>query len=253
MQASTLVSIRCAAGFLAVCSFPVAPSLLLAESRLEARAVLSQVSAADSRREADVRKVVSTRRYVLRNKRWPNDAIMSVRIVSDIQKGKSFEIVSFEHTEGLQKKIFQKLLEAEMEAARKQSVENDSEIDSTNYDFAILGSENFNGRACLVVELKPKRNSKYLIARKAWIDPAENAIVHVEGKTARNVSFWIGKPHVTQSFRKVDNVWVAAENRSVSDVKLLGRTELTIEFREYDIVRAGALAQERAAVASRAN
>ena len=45
----------------------------------------------------------------------------------------------------------------------------------------------------------------------------------IDGKTARNVSFWIGKPQVTQEFRKVNDIWVSSANRSVSDVKLMAR------------------------------
>ena len=91
--------------------------------------------------------------------------------------------------------------------------------------------------------LKPKRGSKYLIEGKAWIDPNENAIVRVEGRTAKSVSFWIGKPHIIQEFRKVGDVWVSASNRSTSDVKLLGHTELYVEFVNYQVGRVHEIAQ----------
>jgi hypothetical protein len=54
------------------------------------------------------------------------------------------------------------------------------------------------------------------------------------------VSFWIGKPYIAQDFEKVDDVWVSARNRSVSDVKFLGRTELSVDFTDYQIVRSDA-------------
>ena len=135
--------------------------------------------------------------------------------------------------EGLQKKVFLKLLEAEVEGSH----ESESALTPDNYDFEVVGKEVWNGRECLVLELKPKRNSKYLIVGKAWVDINENAIVRIDGKTARNVSFWIGKPQVTQEFRKVNDIWVSSANRSVSDVKLMGRTELVIDFVDYEIVR----------------
>jgi hypothetical protein len=89
------------------------------------------------------------------------------------------------------------------------------------------------------VALKPKRKTKYLIDGKACIDTKENAVLRVEGKTARSVSFWIGSPHIVQSFRKVDGVWVSCTNRSTSDVRFLGSTRLTVTFEDYDIVRSG--------------
>jgi hypothetical protein len=233
-----MFTMRYVAGFAAVCCLPLADSLLLAETRpSEESNVLSMVNAAEIRREADIRQMVSTRRYTLRNKRWDREAVMHVRITSQPKKGKQFEIVSMENVEGLQKKIFLKLLEAEVEASKNVSHEAESALTAANYDFDVVGSEIWKGRECTVLQLKPKRNSKYLIAGKAWVDTKEHAIVRVEGQTARNVSFWIGKPHVTQEFRKTDDVWVSAANRSVSDVKLLGRTELMIDFVAYEITR----------------
>lgn len=198
--------------------------------------LVSRMNAADAERESTVAKVVSTRRYVLRNKRWDNDAVMVVRITSQPNASKHFEIVSMENAEGLQRKVLHKLIEAEVEASRTPRHEVETRISSENYDFAVIGSERMEGRDCVVLELKPKRSSKYLIAGKAWVDPKENATVRVEGQTARSLSFWIGKPRISQTFRKVDGVWVSAINRSVSDVKLIGRTELTVDFVDYDIV-----------------
>jgi len=195
------------------------------------------VSAAEYERESDVRKVVCTRQYKLHNARWQKDGVMRVLITSDTRTGaKQFQILSME-AEGLQKKVFLKLLEEEIESSDHQDSTENADITSANYDFELAGSETKNRRTYLIMHLKPKRSSKYLIAGKAWIDPEEHAIVRVEGRTARSLSFWIGKPQITQSFRKVEDVWVSDANHSVSDVRFLGRTELTIDFGDYKILR----------------
>ena len=219
------------AGFAALASLPTTGSSLLAET------ILSKVSAAEIRREAEVGRITSVRKYVLKNKRWDKDAVMQVRITSQPNSKKQFDILSME-AEGLQKKVFLKLLEAEVEGSH----ESESALTPDNYDFEVVGNEVWNGRDCLVLDLKPKRNSKYLIVGRAWVDTNEHAIVRIDGKTARNVSFWIGKPQVTQEFRKVNDVWVSSANRSVSDVKLMGRTELVIDFVDYEIVRRRSIA-----------
>jgi hypothetical protein len=200
--------------------------------------VFSRVAAAESERESDVREVICTRQYTLRNKRWEKDGVMRVQITADARTGaKQYEILSME-AEGLQKRVFLKVLQAEMEGSgRGNNSEGDTSVTAANYDFELAGTKAIGGKEYLVVKLKPKRSSKFLIAGTAWIDPKENAIVRVEGQTARSVSFWIGKPQITQSFRKVDDVWVSATNTSVSNVKLLGRTEMTVEFGDYKILR----------------
>ena len=162
-------------------------------------------------------------------------------MTSEAGIGKQFEILEWENAGGLQKHALEKILESEVEASKRSIDIQDGAITSTNYDFVSLGSQIWNGRECYVVQLisNPKRSSKYLLDGKAWIDPIEHAIVRVEGRTARSVSFWIGKPYIART-SKIDDVWVSARNRSVSDVKLLGKTELSIDLRDYQIVRSDA-------------
>lgn len=199
--------------------------------------LVTQVQRAETQRESDVRQIVSTRRYVLKNKRWDQDAVMHVRVTSKAGVDKTFEIVSIENAQGLQKRVFQKLLDAEIEASRKVSHEAESAVTPDNYEFTELGTEMLRGRRCLVVQLTPKRSSKYLIQGKAWFDPEERALIRVEGRTAKSVSFWIGRPHIVQDFRKFNGMWLSSANRSFSDVKLIGRTELSVDFTDYNIER----------------
>jgi hypothetical protein len=198
--------------------------------------LVSQVNEAETRRESDVRKIVSTRRYIMSNKRWEKDAVMDVQMTYEYGAGKSFRILSMTNTGGLQKRAFEKILESEVEASKKGLEMEEGAITPANYEFTPIGSEMLNGRQCLVLALKPKHSSKYLLNGKAWIDVKEHAIVRVEGRTSRSVSFWIGKPYIAQTFQKVNDVWVSASNRSVSDVKFLGRTELSVDFTDYQIV-----------------
>jgi hypothetical protein len=191
------------------------------------------VKHAEDRRDASVQSLVSVRRYTLRNKRWKEDAVMMVRMITEPSTGKRFEIVDAQNVVGLQKRALLKILEGEVDASRKNS--DSSEITPDNYDFAVLGMEHVDGRQCLVMQLAPKTKSKLLINGKAWVDVAEQAIIRLEGRTAGNVSFWIGKPYIVQKFKKVDDVWLSAHNQSVSDVRWLGRTELIIEYIDYEV------------------
>lgn len=192
------------------------------------------VQHAEDRRDATVQSLVSTRRYILKNKRWDKDAVLVVRMFSEPATGKHFEIVDAKNVEGLQKRALMKILEAEVEASRKASAAATA-VTPQNYDFSVIGKETLDGRECVVLQLSAKSKSKLLLNGKAWVDAEEQAIVQIEGRTAANVSFWIGKPYVIQKFKKVDQVWLSAHNRSVSDVKFLGQTELTIEYLEYEV------------------
>jgi hypothetical protein len=202
--------------------------------------MVAGVNEADGKREANIRKLVSMRRYVLHNKRWEKDAVMRVRMTFEVGTGRRFEILEWENAGTLQKHALEKVLESEVEASKGRLDIADSAITAANYNFLPLGMQTWNGRECQVVQLLPKRSSKYLLEGKAWIDPADQAIIRVEGRTSRSVSFWIGKPYIAQDFQKVNEVWVSARNRSVSDIKIFGKTELSVDFTDYQVVRGDA-------------
>ena len=195
------------------------------------RDVMQRVALAETRRDALVDKVRSIRQYVLRNPRWQSAATMDVLVVSG-STGKRVEVLRMDAV-GMQKRILQKLLDGEIAAARKQG---EGEITPAHYDVQALPDEPCKGRSCRVFTLLPKEKNKYLFDGRAWIDPAEDAVVRMEGRTAKNVSFWIGRPYVIQEFRKVGQHWLATRHDSISDVKIFGRTELTIHYNDYALL-----------------
>ena len=204
----------------------------------EAASLLTKVRTEDAKRSLQT-TVSSVRRYVLRNSRWKDDAVMHVRVTSSPGTGKQFEVISMENAGKLQRSVFTKVLEGEVAVSRKElksaGPETETSLTPGNYDFAMLGTATVDGRRCVVVQLIPKRKHKLLLNGKAWVDIEAEAIVQVEGQTADNVSFWIGKPTVRQHFQRVGDLWLPASTRSVSDVRFLGKTELSIDYLKYTV------------------
>jgi negative regulator of sigma E activity len=203
-----------------------------------AAGLLTKIRHAEATRSSQI-TVSSIRRYVLRNSRWKDDAVMHVRMTSTPGAGKQFEVISMENAGKLQKNVFAKVLEGEVAVSRKElssaGPETETSLTPRNYDFAMLGTDVVAGRRCVVVQLIPKRKHKLLLNGKAWIDIEAEAIVQAEGQTADSVSFWIGKPTVRQHFQRVGDLWLPASTRSVSDVRFLGKTELSIEYLKYTV------------------
>ena len=192
----------------------------------------ARVAKTEKARDARISEVKSIRRYVLRNPRWKSNAEATVLFSYQPDGSKRYEVLNMTG-EGLQQHVLQRLLDGEVEVASKKS-ENGS-ISPENYQMTLLGYETIRGRRCLLVRLTPLRKSKVLVEGRAWIDERESAPVRIEGRTARSLSFWVGRPYVTQDFRKVGEFWLSSENHSVADVKMLGRTELQISFEDYAI------------------
>src|SRR5262249_35869390 len=88
---------------------------------------------------------------------------------------------------------------------------------------------------CYVLDLVPKSKSKYLLRGTVWVDAQDYAIVRLEGRPTASVSFWAGKPFIVVEFQKVGAYWVVSRNLSHTDGRLVGATDLTIDYSEYVI------------------
>ncbi len=192
----------------------------------------ARVSTAEKARDARIGEVKSIRRYVLRNPHWTKEAVANVLFTYQPDGQMHYEVLSMK-AEGSQQRILQRILDGQVETASKKS--EDPSISPQNYQMKPIGHETIQGRRCLVVQLTPLRKSKTLIEGRAWIDERESAPVRVEGRTAKSVSFWVGRPYIVQDFRKVGDFWLSSENHSVADVKIFGKTELQISFLDYAI------------------
>jgi len=190
----------------------------------------AKVAAAEQKRDARIREVRAIRRYVLHNPRWKTDGAMTAMMSYDTSGHKRYEVLDV-RAEGIQKQVFQRILDGEVESAARN--DDDGSINPENYDIVPIGEELLAGHRCIVVQLKPRRKSKMLLEGKAWIDLAELAPIRVEGRPSKSLGFWVGKPYIVQDFRKVGDFWLSSRNESVADVKVLGRTELTIDFQDY--------------------
>jgi hypothetical protein len=98
----------------------------------------------------------------------------------------------------------------------------------------LLGRDTIDQRPAYVLAIAPKTRNKYLIEGKIWVDADEYAITRIEGKPAKNPSFWIKSVHFVHNYQKSGPFWLPVSDRSVSDARILGATELTIEYFDYE-------------------
>ncbi|HUS07026.1 MAG TPA: hypothetical protein VMZ52_12040 [Bryobacteraceae bacterium] len=203
------------------------------------------MSAADRAQSRDLRSYSASRRYTIQNPGKHKEAVVTARLEYTDKTGKVIKVLKEEGSEGLFRRVLYKVLDGEIEASRKIE-HDDARIDAKNYNFRLLGTETTSGRRCYMLEMIPKKSSKYLMVGKLWVDTEDFGIVRFEGRPAASLGFWVGKPHIVQTFQKVGPSWFLLQNKSVADVKLLGKTELTIEGYDIQIPsRAGTVASTR--------
>jgi hypothetical protein len=186
----------------------------------------------DAQRQAASHGYTAVRRYTLQNPKHHKHAEMLVQ-VDCLENGvKEFRTVSDAGWGMARNHVFPKLLEGEKEASLPGERER-SRITPKNYTFQLVGTVTADQRPAYRIAIMPKTQNKYLIRGEIWVDADEYAIVRIEGKPAKNPSFWVKSVQFVHTYQKSGGLWLPATDRSITDARFVGSTELTIEYFEY--------------------
>jgi hypothetical protein len=196
--------------------------------------VVSRIARSDDQKLLNLEAFTVVRQYVLKNPRLSHEATMRVRWSYTKNSGKSYEILESRGAEGMAGKILTRVLEGEAEAATPAHREN-SRLSAEHYEFHLRGMQDFRGRPCYVLDLRPRVKSRFVLAGTAWIDARDFSPVRVEGRPSANISFFVGKPYIVQEFQKIGDFYMASYHRALSESRILGDSELTIEYSDYDV------------------
>jgi hypothetical protein len=194
--------------------------------------VVAKMMERDNQRKAALHGYEAVRHYVLENPRHHKRAEMLVRIKCLEDGSKEFETVSASGWGAARNHLFPRLLESEREASLP-NLRGQSRITPENYSFEMIGKDFIDRRPTYVMAIAPKTQNKYLIRGKIWVDLNEYAILRIEGEPAKNPSFWVKSVHFVHDYQKSGPFWLPVHDRSVTDVRILGATELTIEYFDY--------------------
>jgi hypothetical protein len=204
--------------------------------------ILSRMSAMNRVRVAALHRYHSTRTYQISYKGFPKDLAAKAVVKLDFTApdNKQFTIVSEEGSKLLVNRVIKKALESEQEAA-KPDFRRRSTLDESNYEFKLLGNDSEAGRPCYLLEVKPKREDKYLYDGRVCVDAADYAVARIEAKPAKNPSFWITKATIDSRSHKHGDFWLAASTHSTSHVRLGGDADLRINYDDYQVLDASPL------------
>lgn len=203
-----------------------------ATSSASANDVLAAVANAENRRDSQIAEMKSKRRYTINNKRWEKPVMVEVLVTWDGGRNKSYRILS-SNVDGMRKSIVTRILDAEIEATKKREAYAD--FTPANYDVVFKNDNVAAGHHCRMATLVPKKPSKYTLDGEVCLDAENAAIVKISGRSSKSVSFWVGRPEITQEFKQVGQFWLSAKNSSVADVRLFGESTLTIEYLDYSV------------------
>lgn len=196
--------------------------------------VVATMMRLDAVRKSEMKGYTAFRRYVAVNK--DRRAEMVVRVEASSDGTKQFTILSEGGSGAIRKHVFYKLLSEESDASRR-ATRDGTRITPENYTFKLIGRETIESGPAYVLSIIPKADSKYLIEGKIWINANDYSIVRIEGRPARNPSFWVHDVHLVHTYQKVGQFWLASSTSSTSEVRIFGQSKLTITSSDYVLNR----------------
>ena len=191
--------------------------------------VIARMLERDRESQSSLDGYTGRRRYVLENTRHHKRAEMLVRVKCVKDGSKEFEVMSSAGWGVARSHVFPRLLEAETDASQP-GLRDRSRIIPENYSFQMTGTDIVNDRPAYVIILTPKTSNKYLMKGKIWVDEEEYAIVRIEGQPAKSPSFWTKSVHFVHTYAKQGAFWFPQSDESVTDVRILGATDLKIDY-----------------------
>lgn len=90
-----------------------------------------------------------------------------------------------------------------------------------------------DGRKSYLINVVPKRREERLFEGQIWVDAQDYALARVEGKPARNPSFWIRSVHFVHTYKKSGLFWFPFSTESETDVRIFGSTSVDISYFDY--------------------
>jgi hypothetical protein len=163
---------------------------------------------------------------------------------------KAFTILSATGSKVIIDKIFKKLLQGEKEALEAENQKRTA-LNNDNYVFTLIGCETTLTGSVYMLLVEPRTKDKFLYRGRIWVDAEDFAVVRMEVEPAKNPSFWTKNAEVEQAYVKVSGFWLPAQHHSLSTIRLLGRADLTIDYKDYQITGASSLSNLSSAANSR--
>jgi len=202
-------------------------------------AVISGINAAVQRRETSLLSYTVTEHYtVFRNHDEQHPAAdMMVKTTYRRDAGKNFTVVSL--TGSL---LLRKMLEEVLATEKKMTLPANRAtalITPSNYEMAVKGPAVLDGRNCILVEIKPRRESPYLFSGLIWVDAQSQAIVQLQGLASKSPSVVTGPTQIFRQYVIIDEFAMARHAQAVSNSSLLGQTMINIDYSGYDIQPGG--------------
>ncbi len=150
-----------------------------------------------------------TRIFQAENRRFKKKASMVVETMVDSNRHAESRLISFEGSDLIRNRVFEKILEAEAEAENQRE---DVDVTPANYKFHFQRIENWNGRASYVFDITPLKRNKYAVQGSIWLDCQDLHIARLVGSPLIRPSFWTTSSKIEKDYHKLRKPLASCED-----------------------------------------
>lgn len=141
-----------------------------------------------------------------------------------------YEIVSERGSDYVRNKVLKAVLKREQEIVEGGA--GRAALTDENYTFSETEAASEGLR---FVTIKPKRKDVMLVDGRVVLNADSGELLRIEGRLAKNPSFWTSLVNVIRHFANVDGVRVPVATESVAKVKFAGQSRLDVLY-EYESI-----------------
>jgi hypothetical protein len=146
-------------------------------------------------------------------------------------RGFRYNIVSERGSDYVRTKVLKAVLKREQELIAEGQGDR-AALTEENYVFS-NAHEGADGLRYVL--LKPRRKEIMLVDGRMVLSPDGADLLRIEGRLAKNPSFWTSLVNVIRHFAKVDGVRVPVSTESIAKVKFAGQSRLDVRY-EYESI-----------------
>ena len=155
---------------------------------------------------------------------------MDIETVANSSGGFRWSVLDEGGSERTRTRVFRALLDAEAEAWRA-GTRDAAALTTDNYIFT---PQSRTREGHIVIRLQPKRRDARLIDGTLTVRD-DGSPVQLEGHLAKSPSFWVKRVHVVKRFARIGGLTVPTAIESVADVKLVGQSMFSMQYRYQEI------------------
>jgi len=146
------------------------------------------------------------------------------------ERGFRYTIVSETGSDYMRNKVLKAVLKREQELVADGDCRR-SELTPDNYEFQDVQQ----GDGERYVTLKPKRKDVLLVDGRMVLSHDGSELLRVEGRLAKNPSFWTSLVNIIRRYARLDGVRVPVAIESIAKVKFAGIAYLDVHY-EYETI-----------------